>query len=106
MWSVVIDPITLKFLEKLNNSVGPKAYNCITLLREYGPLLRQPHSKKMTSYKNLFELRTSGNTPIRLFYTHFQNKFYVLHGFIKKTNKTPIREINYALNKLKLLTNL
>ena len=106
MWPVVVHPEATEFLNKLETATQLKARNCIVLLRDYGPLLRQPHSKKITGYKNLFELRTSGNSPVRLFYTHFQSKFYILHGFIKKTNKTPIREIEYAVKRQALLTSI
>jgi phage-related protein len=105
MWSINIDPIALKFLDNLNGSIQPKALNCLKLLKEHGPFLRQPHSKKIVGYKNLFELRTSGNSPVRLFYTHIQDKFYILHGFIKKSDKTPIREIDSAIRRQRLLTN-
>lgn len=77
-----------------------KVRNCIKLLNEFGPLIRSPHSKKLSGYKDLFELRTSGSSPIRLFYCHRQNKFTILHAFIKKSNKTPQREIAIAINRL------
>ncbi|MDP1743415.1 MAG: type II toxin-antitoxin system RelE/ParE family toxin [Candidatus Amesbacteria bacterium] len=105
MWLVVVHPEASKFLDNLETVTRSKTRTCLALLRDYGSLLRQPHSKKIVGHKNLFELRTSGKSPIRLFYTHFQNKFYILHGFVKKTNKTPIREIDYAVKRQMLLTS-
>ncbi|NMA05540.1 MAG: hypothetical protein GX931_04130 [Acholeplasmataceae bacterium] len=52
---------------------------------------------KRESYKkiddNLFELRPP---KIRIFFTCFNNKFYILQGFYKKTPKLPPNEINKA----------
>lgn len=53
---------------------------------------------KGEKYKGLFELRINfSNDIVRIFYfIHYQNKFILLHGFIKKTMKTPSREIERA----------
>lgn len=48
--------------------------------------------------KNLYEIRAKfGNNNQRVIYFQEVNKQYVItHGFSKKTQKTPIREINKA----------
>ena len=50
-------------------------------------------------YKGLFELRVQqGNDISRIFYClPVGNTFVVLHGFMKKTGKTPSRELETAL---------
>lgn len=48
----------------------------------------------------LFELRIRGKEEIRLFFTHNEQGFYVLHVFKKKTNKTPKKEIAVATKRL------
>ena len=106
MWQVIIYPDTLSFLDNQELATREKMRHAINLLREYGHLLRFPHSKKMTGYPRLFELRTSGNSPIRLFYTVHKGTSYVLHGFVKKTDKTPQKEINLAVVRMKQLTDL
>lgn len=53
---------------------------------------------------NLFELRVRGQQEIRIFYTFYDDKAILLHVFIKKTQKTPAREIEIAINKFKQLT--
>lgn len=105
MWQVKTNSEVDQFIEGLEIATRGKVRNVINLLKEYGHLLRSPHSKKIIGYDNLFELRSSGNSPIRLFYTIYKNEYYILHGFVKKTNKTPIREINVAISKIGELTS-
>lgn len=63
--------------------------------------MREPYVKAIKGSKNkgLFELRIKFSTDIaRIFYfTYVNNKFILLHGFIKKTMITPKNEINKAL---------
>lgn len=104
MWQIKTNSEVDSFIENLEINSQSKIGNAINLLKEYGRLLRSPHSKKMTGYSNLFELRSSGNSPIRIFYTIYNNTFFLIHAFIKKTNKTPLREIAVAVNRIKELT--
>lgn len=80
-----------------------KIRNALNLLKEFGPLLREPHSKRITGYKDLYELRTSGSSPARLFYVHKDNRFMVLHAFVKKTNRTPNKELRIAAKRYLLI---
>ena len=93
------DPIK-DFILSLPKDKKAKAFSCLDLLMEYGHELRQPHSKKLSDYKNLFELRTSGSSPIRFIYIVNKGVFIILNVFSKKTNKTPLKEINLALNRI------
>ncbi len=110
MWEVSLFTSSLgrspvkDFLLQLQSGQRGKVTNCLKLLKEFGPGLRVPHSKKLSGYRNLFELRTSGKSPVRLFYTNYQRGFIILHVFIKKSNKTPIGEINIAVKRISLLT--
>jgi phage-related protein len=92
------------FLDKLTLIQQSKIRNGLRLLEEFGPQLRQPYSKKLTGSKNLFEIRTMGKSPIRLIYAIKSNTFYILHAFIKKTKKTPTRDIKIAIQRLSTLT--
>ncbi|MCD8213465.1 MAG: type II toxin-antitoxin system RelE/ParE family toxin [Campylobacter sp.] len=53
--------------------------------------------------KGLFELRVKGNDGIvRLFYVFQKDKkIYILHGFVKKTQKTPKKELEIAYTRMK-----
>ena len=68
----------------------------ILLLEEFGNNLREPHSKAMGD--GLFELRIKFSNDIsRIFYFFcVGNKIILTNGFIKKTNKTPVSELNLA----------
>ena len=65
-----------------------------------GNELKEPYVKPIKGKKNkgLCELRIKFSSNIaRIFYfTYCNNKYVLLHGFIKKTMKTPDNEINRA----------
>lgn len=81
------------FLLSLNPKLRAKAYSDILLLKKLGINIREPFSTaiKCERYKGLFELRVKFSSDItRIFYFLYEkNTFVLLHGFIKKTNKTP-----------------
>lgn len=85
------------FLLSVDKKMRAKAFKEIDLLEEYGTNLREPYSKAIKS--GIFELRIKVATDIsRVFYFFFDGKKIVLtNGFIKKTQKTPEREIEKAL---------
>jgi phage-related protein len=91
-----------KFLLTLNPKLRAKAYSDIMLLKKLGINIREPYSIpiKGDKYKGLFELRTKFSSDItRIFYFLFdKNKFILLHGFVKKANKPPERELDRALD--------
>jgi phage-related protein len=73
----------------------------VKLISDYGVELKMPFSKPMGS--GLFELRCKGKEGIgRAFYCTFVNhEIVILHAFIKKTQKTPKRELEFAKQRLK-----
>ena len=66
-----------------------------------GPNLGEPHTKSMGS--GLFELRLKGAEGIvRVFFCMLIGKRIVmLHSFIKKTDRTPKRELEIAQDRMK-----
>ena len=66
-----------------------------------GPNLGEPHTKAFGD--GLFELRLKGAEGIaRVFYgTLVGRRIVVLHSFVKKTQKTPRRELEIAEQRLK-----
>ena len=89
------------FIERLNKKTYARVLRSITLLQEFGPFLKMPHSRKMTS--NLYELRVKGAESIRIFYSQISKIYYLLHAFKKKTQKTPSKEIKIALDRVREL---
>ena len=67
----------------------------------YGPDLGMPHTRAMG--EGLFELRLKAAEGIaRVFYcTVVNRKIVVLHSFVKKTDKTPPRELKVARQRMK-----
>ncbi|MBP6989395.1 type II toxin-antitoxin system RelE/ParE family toxin [Candidatus Shapirobacteria bacterium] len=82
------------FIESQNQSTRSKYARLIALLIQHGPTLHFPYSRKLT--KNLYELRSQGDTKIRIIYTQINQKFTILHAFKKKSQKTPPKEIKTA----------
>lgn len=66
-----------------------------------GPNLGEPHTKAFGD--GLFELRLKGAEGIaRIFFcTLIGKRIVMLHSFIKKSDRTPKRELDVAHNRLK-----
>lgn len=70
------------------------------LMIKNGPHLGSPHTKAFG--KGLFELRLKGKEGIaRIFYcTLLENNIYMLHSFVKKSQKTPKKELDLAIKRM------
>ena len=70
-------------------------------METFGPDLGMPHTRAMGS--GLFELRLKATEGIaRVFYcTVVDRRIVVLHQFVKKTAKTPPRELQIARRRMK-----
>jgi phage-related protein len=70
------------------------------LMLEFGPALGMPHTRAMGG--GLFELRVKGQEGIaRVFYgTAVAQRIIMLHVFIKKSQKTPPKELAIARRRL------
>lgn len=88
------------FVKSLPEKLQAKAYRDIKLLQKYGNDLKEPHVRVLHGQENkgLYELRIRFSSDIaRIFYFACVNgKYVLLHGFIKKTMKTPLRELQRA----------
>ena len=87
-----------EFLNGLNKKDKAKMLRCILLLEEFGIRLNHPHMSYLGD--GLLELRSKQSSNInRVIYFHYENgKFILLHGFTKKTQRTPRQEIEKAKN--------
>ncbi|WP_080798517.1 type II toxin-antitoxin system RelE/ParE family toxin [Arabiibacter massiliensis] len=86
-----------EFLESLPPKLNAKVHRDLGSLREEAHRLREPQSKRMGN--GLFELRSrQGDDIARSFYFFFSGRrIVVTNGFVKKTQKTPRRELSRAL---------
>ena len=100
--NIKTDPEVEKFILSLEKQSIAKVLHTIDLLEIFGHTLAMPHAKKVGG--KLFELRVRGQQEVRIFYSFFQNSIWLLHGFIKKSQKIPQREIRRAEIKLDRLT--
>ncbi|PIR68598.1 hypothetical protein COU49_00020 [Candidatus Nomurabacteria bacterium CG10_big_fil_rev_8_21_14_0_10_35_16] len=89
------------FLLSFDDETVAKILGDLELLSELGHLLRPPKSKIIR--KDLYELRVMGKLSIRIFYAFYKNKIFILHAFVKKTQKTPKKELEKVINILKYL---
>jgi len=86
----------LSFLESLDIKMRARVLRMVMLLEQNGNELREPYSKSLGD--GLFELRIiQGNNISRVFYFFIVGrKVIITNGFVKKTEKTPPREIALA----------
>lgn len=90
-----------EFIKSLDEQTIAKVAHEIDLLEKHGAYLGMPHSRKLTS--NLFELRIRGRVEVRMLYAFIRKDMYLLSVFKKKQQKTPRKELNTALQRLKSL---
>ncbi|MDR2589605.1 MAG: type II toxin-antitoxin system RelE/ParE family toxin [Oscillospiraceae bacterium] len=90
-------------LQKKSTTSKNERINCkkiltyIGALEQYGTRIGEPVIKHIDG--NIWELRPLSN---RIFFFYWKdNKYVLLHHFIKKTRKTPLHEIEQARLKLK-----
>jgi len=100
----IFDTALEKFIKSLQKPTIAKVLRVIDLLEIFGPKLGTPHTKKISA--RLFELRVIGKQEIRIFYTFHKSQTFLLHGFVKKSQKIPQKEIKVAFQKLKLLDRI
>lgn len=85
-----------EFLLGLDIKMRAKLVGLLQILQEKGNLLREPYSKHLED--GIFEIRgKSGNNITRvLYFFYYDGKIILTNGFIKKTQKTPKKEIQLA----------
>ena len=84
------------FLNSLDIKMRNKILMILNVLQEKGNQLREPYSKHLED--GIFEVRGKvGNDISRVLYFFYYNEKIILtNGFIKKTQKTPKKEIDLA----------
>lgn len=88
-------PVEL-FLDKLDIKMRSKLLMILKILQEKGNLLSEPYSKHLDD--GIFEIRSKVGSDISrvLYFFYFGGRIIVTNGFIKKTQKTPSKEIEKA----------
>ncbi len=90
-----------EFVESLDQDTQDKFIIKQQLLQDFGPQLRYPHTDHLG--EGLFELRFKGKEgQIRVLFFFFYGKRIIFtHGFVKKTQKAPRKEIELAQERRK-----
>lgn len=94
-----------KELLDLPKKIRAKAFALLDRMKSIGPNLGMPFTRSLNN--GLFEVRAKGEEGIGrvLFCTRIGRRIIVLHCFVKKTQKTPQKEIEIALTRLKEFQN-
>lgn len=94
---VIIDEIN-----KLDSQSIIKTRNAIRLFEEYGlSLINTKWIKKIYKKPAVFELRVTGSKQIRILFSEISvNEYLFTNIFVKKSRKTPTKEIETAIKRL------
>lgn len=105
MWTVTLHPQAGPELAALPRDMQARFLRIAEMLEQFGPhQVGMPHVRPLES--KLWEMRMTGRDGIsRAVYAAVQERrLLVLHVFIKKTQATPRRAIETALERLEKLT--
>ncbi len=87
-----------EFVESLDKAKRARVDRLYDLFELYGRYLPSKYLKKIA--KEVWELRPG---DVRLFMTIRGNTGFVVHGIFKKTQKTPKRDLDLAIKRIKEL---
>lgn len=97
--NIFLDKNAEKELRKFGEEVQLEFEAYFKILKYQGKI-DLPHAKKIT--RNLFEIRVKLQGEYRGFYAYIGNlDIVVLHFFRKKSQKTPIKDLELAKRRLK-----
>lgn len=89
-----------EFLNALSEDDAARVTDELELLQDYGVWLRMPHARRLEG-SDLWEIRARGRVHHRILYVAISGRrMLLLHGFAKKSEKTPAREIRTAEARL------
>ena len=95
------DKPVFDFMMSLDPKMRAKVGAMMQLLAEKGNELRKPYTEHLDD--GIFELRTIqvNNISRALFFFYVGHRIIITNGFIKKTQKTPPKEISLAKSRRK-----
>jgi len=90
-----------KFLSSFDLRLSVKIFSLLEILDEVGKYLDSSKLKKVHKY--IYELRVVGKIQVRIFCAFREDKIFILHAFVKKTQKIPKKELGIAIHRLEHL---
>ena len=106
MWEITfLDDRVAEEFKALPPKISANMTHIFKLLRLYGNQVGEPQTKSLGD--GLFEIRAKGAEGIGrgMFCYMTGRRIYILHVFVKKSDKIPQKELNIARNRLKELKN-
>ena len=98
--TVLIDKRAEKELKNFSRPIQLKFKTLFAILEKKGKL-EEPFGKKLSGRENLFEIRVKQDGQWRSIYAYMdKNIIIILSAFGKKTQKTPIAELEKAKRRL------
>ncbi len=89
-----------EFINSLSLSAKVKVMRLIEFLAERGVLLKEPYTKQVKGKIRELRVRDTQGAIRVLYFAYTGKRFILLHGFIKKTDKTPASDILIAEKRL------
>ena len=95
-----------EFIQKVEARVSRKILRHIQHIKSYGLTLENRYLRKISG-SNLWESRILGNDNIRIICAVLSEKrVVILNIFSKKSNKTPIKELDISRQRFRELTTI
>ena len=96
---IILNFLAVRELDLFPTEVRARFFDLFKILEKEGKL-EMPFAKKIG--QNLFEIRIKHHGQWRAIYAYFMNnEIVILSAFVKKTNKTPKKEIDKSIKRLK-----
>jgi phage-related protein len=94
-----------KWLDEIGNEPRAEIFKVFEMLSKYGIQLGLPFVRPIEN--KIYEVRAKDKSGIYrvLYFAYKEKTFIMLHGFQKKTQATPRKEIDIAIKRMKELTN-
>lgn len=101
-WTIELNKYTQDFILSQDNDSQAEIIKSLDLLSEYGLTLGIPHIKPLQN--KIYELRvkTKDKGYRLLYFAYVNKKFIFTHGFVKKTQKTPKKDIDLAIKRMNI----
>ena len=88
-----------EFINSLDTKINAKILKILYYIENYELESVSSYIKKLSGYP-LWEIRVLGKINVRIIFALYEKgTVWVLHGFIKKTNKTSKNDLAIALNR-------
>lgn len=97
-YQIITDSKAKDFIQNLDKVRRARIDRIYDLFEIYGILMPSKYLKKIA--KDVWELKPG---DVRLFLTLKANKGIVVHGILKKTQKTPKQDLDLAIKRIKEL---